>query len=622
MVIINYNGQENIKEYIESENYKFEDFIDALEKKKDPLRHQCYEKSVSHSKEMRVHVLGEKPHERLERYRPNEPKEVYEYRLSIYEPYTKADSKKALNTISKIRNNSNYIIKHTTEPNAKIPEGQTLKDYTEKNYLNGKNLIDYIFGNVLKKDMYDPNGIIVIMPKEPTRDSTKLYEPIGYFYRSDQVLYYTDEYFMILTDEKSEVNNGMSLSKNGNVYKFLTKEGIYKISHVETKGTDRIYDVERLYSIKFNEMPCFFLGGEDCSDNQYVIFESFMSGVLPYWNRAVDLSNDLDGQYVLHMYLERVEMEYECKAEGCHYDSEKGYHGIVIDGECRRCKSCGGSGLITGRSPFGVTKVRDKDLGEPGADLQFPGVEYIDKNTDIVSKVDERIESLTYQGFAAICMDFLSSIGITESGESKKQDRGEFRDFLIQISDNLFDNIIYNYYKYINLWRYGLLLSDEELNENMPVIIKPTSFDTQTIMQAKEDMGTMKESGVSNTTLSYMELRLIDKQFSNDQEARNILQAITDCDPLVGKSSEDKMLELSNGGISEIDYILSSNIKPFILRAWEEKGDEFFNLKLSEKISILNKYAEEKKKEIGESEPITLTNDNGEEDNRDSRQGD
>jgi len=613
MVIINYNGFEEIKEYVEVEDYTFSDFIEALEKKKNPLRHEGYEKAEKHAKEMRVHILGEKPTERLERYRPNEPKEVYEYRLSIYEAYTKSDSAKALNTIGKIKNNSNYSIRHTEEPSSKIPDGESLKEYTEDNYPIGRNLINYIFGNTLKKDMYDPNGIILIAPKKPTTDTTKIYEPIGYFYRSDQNLYYTDEYFMILTDDKSKVKTGSGVTHDGNVYKFITKEGIYKISNIEIIGIDKIYSVERLYQIEFGEIPVFFLKGEDCSDDQYQIYESFMSGIIPYWNRVIDLNNDLDAQYVLHMYLERAEMEYECKADGCHHDPEKGYHGITIDGECKRCKNCGGSGYITGKSPFGVTRVREKEVGAPDATpIQFPGIEYVDKNVEIVDKVDKRVRDLTSYGFAAICMDFLASIGITESGEAKKQDRGEFRDYLIQISNNLFDNIIFNFYNYINLWRYYKLLSADELKANMPVINKPNNFDTQTIMQSREEIGTMKEAGISSTTLNYMELKFINKQFANDTEVKNILQTIEACDPLSGKPSDEKMVELNNGGISEIDYILSSNIKPFILRAWEEYEDGFFDLKVSEKIEILKKYAEEKKKEIGESEPITITDGNGE----------
>lgn len=582
-----------------------------LEELDNGFRHSGYEKATEHAKEMRVHILGETPKEKLETYRPNEPKEVQEYRVKIYEPETKGFSKKVLNTISKVTKNSNYSIDHIQEPDSSIPEGETLQKYTEKEYPIYKNLLDYIFKKLFKNDMYDPNAIAVIEPLYQTNEPTELYKPVCKVYRSDQLYDYTyGEHYTILLDERSKYKQG-SAEKEGNIYKVITKDSIYRMIQTGEEAGKAIYTIEVDYEIPFNETPVFFLGGEDCSEYNYYLLESFMSGMLPYWNKCINISSDLDAQFVQHMYLERVELETECDQQGCTYSSEKGYYGLIKDdGSCTRCRRCDGTGWKNGRSPYGSTKIREKSTLDGNNNQIFPGVEYINKDTSIVKTCMEYIQYKKDEGFSSLNMDFLSTVGLSQSGIAKSTDRNEFNDFLSTISDNLFDNIIYHSYYYINQWRYYILFNGdkEKLNDNMPSINKPTTFDTANVMQIGQEISELTTAGVSKEIIGYMSKNLADKKFANDFEIKNIVQSVLDLDPLPNMSEDNKMVILGNRGTTEINYIISCNIKPFILRAWEEKGNDFFEMKLLDKIDLLKGYAKEMQKETSS---IEISDSNG-----------
>jgi len=583
-------------------------YLKAVSKKTKPLRHAHYYDNASHANEMAVHLLGTTPAELLEDYRPNEPQEVYKYRLRTYQPFTKSSAQKIINTISRIQNNSNYTVNYE-EPPSKLKEGEDIKTYLEQKFPVYGSFFKWVFSIVLEADMSDPNALCCVYPIKPTKEKTEMFEPIGHIYRSDQVVdYELDQYYTILSDEQSEFGTA---KRKGKIYIVVTKSEIIEYRQTGEKSGEPLFTKEVLYTFGFDMTPAFFLGGNFLQHSFPPVFESFISGILPFWNASIRMQSDLDAQFVTSVYLERAEIEIECDAPGCQFVESEGYHGILTtEGECQRCTRCKGEGFITGRSPYGVTRVKKEELSDKPQ--IFPGVEYITKPIDVVQLLREEIKSLIDRGFSAINMDILNKVGENQSGIAKTIDRGDFNNFLLKISDNIFDNIIHNSIKYINQWRYGLFLERSELKENLPVINKPTNFDTMTISMINQEIGELKNSGVSDETLSMLEKDLVDKKFSNDTLKRSILDSIITLDPMPNKAEDDKMTILANRGVTQEDYIISSNIKPFILRALEEKGTEFFDMKLTEKMDIMKEYASEKATSLP---PIPIVTDGGSQEN-------
>lgn len=579
-------------------------YLDLLDETKKPLRHENYYYTKDQAFEMAVHIEGLKPAELLEEYRPNEPIDIHNYRLKIWEPITKSWAKKIINVAKKIKMSGNWKTDHPKEIDTSIPEGETLEDYADNNYPQFGSIENWVFNVTLKQDFIDANALCVFMPLDVEIEETDFFQPFGKIYRSDQVYDYDDgNYYTILLDEKSLIKD----KYDGNIYLVVTKNEIIKITQVGRDGSKNVYEQETVYTHNFDDTPAFFLGGDYATNSFPFVFDSFIYDVVPFWNKAVRQESDLDAQYVQHMYLERVEIEVDCD-NNCYYDDNEGYNVVAVrDGECVMCKRCQGTGKIKGRSPHGVTQVKKDELGTENTQI-FPGVEYIDKPIDIVTKAEERVDSLITKGLATLNMEFLSQIPLTQSGEAKKVDREEVSAWLSDVSDNLFDNILYNSYYYINLWRYFMLFngSQERLEANLPTIHKPINFNIITDEIIAQQMNSFKNSGVSDETLSILESDLIDKRFSSDVDKRKILKTILELDPMPNKSEQDKMTILANRGTTQLNYIISSNMKPFVLRAISE-DEGFLSKPREEQLDILKSFGEE----LMPQQAIPLTNPDG-----------
>ena len=353
---------------------------------------------------------------------------------------------------------------------------------------------------------------------------------------------------------------------------------------------------EILYEFTFGEVPAYFLKGDYREETIPFAYDSFVAGITPPWNKALRMDSDLDAQYNQHLFLERVETEVECDAN-CVKDEETGGRVIIThvnDVEKKTgCSRCKGTGFINGRSPLGVTVVRPDAFD--GADIPFPGVTYIEKPTEIIELTEKKVDKLLSAGFAAVNMEIIDKVGENQSGVAKSIDRSELMSFLSKVSDNLFDNILGNGYKFISLWRYSVVN-----DAGFPTINKPTNFNALNEAMLVEEIKTISEAGLDTT--SY-ENDLIERRYPNDIQKQQYNKNVLSLDPMVGKTTEEKAEIKMNGGVTQIQFIVSSNIRGFILDALEEKED-FFELKRSEKQTILNALAQ---KQIVSQVPITKT---------------
>lgn len=563
------------------------DYIGAIDTNNDPLRHAHYNATVKHMKEMAVHVEGASAKDVLLTARPNEPLEIFTARMDVYEPITKAHFQKVLNVLGKIESANNYSV-NFGEVDSSIPEGETLQNYTE-NLPVYDDVLSWAFKVALKMTQSDPNGVVVWMPKEVPENDADFLKPIPIIYNSKQIMDYMDgKYFTFLVSVNEPIKIGGSIQRIGHKFKIVTDKDILIVTEVARKGNDSEYVISKFIGFDFGEPPVYFLKGDPIPGKIPVVYESFSSGILPFWNKAIRMDSDLDAQYITHSYLERVEIEVECD-NNCRPD-EKGTFVIGQGDDCRNCPRCNGTGFITGRSPYGVTRVKKETL-DPSKN-EFPGVTYIDKPTDIVRLGEEKLDKLIIQGFAALNMEIVGDVRDNKSGVAKALDRTELNAYLAKQSNNLFDNIIANAYKYINLWRYSNLVNALKLKENLPVINKPTAFDVVTPEMVQNDISGLRGAGVSDETLDILEEELIDKRFPNDALLRKTLKTIRELDPMPNKDESDKLIILNSGGTTIENYVISSNIRPFVSRAVEEDSG-FLDNPFSEKMDKMREYAQE-----------------------------
>jgi len=105
--------------------------------------------------EMAVHTRKRKPKELLLDRRPNEPKDVFEYRVKNYEPITYGSMNQAFDNINRILNKTNYSLIVNDEQVKKLIEQKKFKGST----------FDQFFQKVyLKRMIEDANGFLLWLP--------------------------------------------------------------------------------------------------------------------------------------------------------------------------------------------------------------------------------------------------------------------------------------------------------------------------------------------------------------------------------------------------------------------------------------------------------------------------
>lgn len=550
-------------------------FIDELEPN---------ETNVEQRKEMGVHLLGESPEKLLNTLRPNEHPDILKYRLETYEPITKSDGKRILNALSKVQKQSSFSVDFESQ------EENSLYSYVN-DYPAYGTLQKWVFDAALEYSLVDPNAYAVVFPIELPKTDTSFYKPIVKIFGSEMIIDEGYNYITIKLEEKNIVKIDNQI-KEYDVYLLVTEKEITKITQIK----ENEYKTEVLHKYSFDRLPAFKLGGDVVGGSYPIEYESFISGILPYWNKAVRMDSDLDASYTLHMYPERVEIEVECKAEGCSFN-DNGRHVRYIDDKEIVCHECKGSGWVTGRTPYGITQVKKEDALEQDNTI-FPGVHYIEKDTSIVKLVEEKVDKLITKGFAAINLDVLDKSGENQSGVAKVIDRDAMNSFFVKVSNNLFDNIYKNSLELISLWRYGKV---EEFD-----ITKPVNFDYTSIESITEDIKQLRESKASSGLIAQKEADLINKSFFGVKNY--ISKDIIMLDPFYGKTEEDKANMMLTSGVSKIDYIISSNIYSFVQRAYSE-NDKFNELDRIKKLEKLKEYANELKQETETTPQIEVQED-------------
>jgi len=546
----------------------------------DGNKHSYYDYTVEHAAEMSVHIKGDQPGALLNDYRPNEPAEIHDYRLRIWQPITKSSSKRAISVIQRINNSRYYSIDFPAQPDSIT---DTLETYLTTNYPRFDSLIHWLFDVALKDMLNDPNGVVDLDVPD-----NEYYQPYTFCYRSDQVIDKGENYYTILLDEKSPVKVGQVEKMEGNIYYVFTETQLIEFRQVGVKADDK-YEQTTLLTYNLSDPPVFELGGEYVSGTYPMIYESFMSGILPFWNDAVREYSDKQANFVQHVYLERVEMQVRCDARGCVPQEElQGMYGIKSGDGCKVCERCSGTGYISGRSPYGITVVKDKDWKEGQEKMEFPGVTYIDKPTEIVTLLTDDIKELIKKGFEAINMDILNEVGENQSGVAKTIDRSDLDSFLLSISNRLF-NIYSMAAYYIGYFRYSNVLQDWQ--SYLPEVNKPTNFDVLTSGMLADILQAAKQAKLNPHLIDELEKDYVNKQFGSNEKLRRKHTLYIELDPLSNVSEEDKYTRLINGGITRTDYIVSSNIKQFVNRALQEQ--DFLELERSEQLAILREYASE-----------------------------
>lgn len=563
--------------------------VDFL-KKAIQNRHPNYKKTVELANELMVHYNGMMPKDLINKRRPNEPDNVKKYREDIYVSITENPISKVLTSLQKIRRSKDWNIAYKADVPASVRSGESLEDYCEKKYPGFTSLTNWAFSDLLSQYLLDANGFVGVVLKKKQEHEIDYEEPVAEIFPSDNVIYYEENEVLIVKSKDVvpySTPSGRYTYNDGEIYYVFTKDRILRF---EQKGKNSQFEITIDYEHGIGEMPAFKMGGifKERVNND-TIFKSRISGMVPHLKEAAREYSDLQAEVVQHIHSEK----YYYTTTNCNKCRGSGKAGI--DGTCSECN---GTGLMHAISPYGQYLVKQTEAGNA---IPQPPIGYVQKDTSIVKLQDERVDKHIYKALQSVNMEFLADTPLNQSGLAKEVDKDELNNFVNSIAEDIV-RILDNIYKYICEYRYNISVSNREDRKAMlPMISVPERFDLLGADYLLTELKAAKEAGVSPIIIKNMEVEYMRKRYNANPEIADELEVAYQIDPLPAMSEEDKMAMLNNGGVREIDYIVSCNIERLVRRAFTEKED-FAKYKIKEKTALIYEYARELMKEISSKE--------------------
>lgn len=580
-----------------------------------------HDECIEIAESMKVHADGEFPEKLLRERRPNEPLLVNEYREKIWSPITKPVIVKVLSSLQKIRRSADWsIIYDGLDEFTKIADDETLEEYCENNFPYFRSVTNWVFAALLRKQIIDPNSIVVVIPLETEIPENEYLKPFPVVMGSEDVIdFMIEDYAVLRNPLGSKYTSRSGEEREGKSIYVVTTIEILRYDEINEQGD---FKLMLQFPHNLGMLPCFEVKGV-LIDQKGVefLYESRIAGALPELNEAVREYSDLQAAKVLHIYPERWEYTNTecttCKGTGVRRNPLWTHEGCghTVDINCDECHG----GYVYSSGVYSKILVKPQSIldGNP-VGIPTPPAGFVEKDVEIIKVMEESVSAHKYNALAAINFQFLEKTPMSESGISKEVDRDELNNTVNSIAEDIvycMDMI----YKIIARYRYVSQYSVEEIEEMLPLIAVPSKYDILSPNHTGEELRAAKEGKANPIIVNALEIDYASKRFNTTEEVRERIQLILELDPLPNITEEDKMTRLSNKGISQETYIISSNITEFVQRAIEEDAS-FADKKLSQQKEVMKKFAQEQLAEAKEKEKAEMVNlsmnglNNGEED--------
>lgn len=594
--------------------------IDYIEKVlKKGHKHYYYDQACNISEHIRFHFEGVKnsiyPYEKENKYfrilieqrRPNESIQVQSYRKEQYKPITKIPCSKVFTSLKKIPRSHGWKVDFSQSEKPEIVnDDNSAESYLSQYYPVFDSVENWYFDAALIEQLKDPNALILVIPFEYylTQEELKAIpkneylKPIAITIPSFSVIdYVSNSHAVILSNERWQYygSDGTTVY-DGQVYWLIEKGAFHKIYLKQ----DKTYSVvENFAALPKEQLACFRLGGN--LKEVYGVtpcYDSFVSSMLPYLDKAAVEDNDLDAAVTLHLH---PTMWY---FSGQECSSCRGSGLVIKAGKNVSCPECHGNGRVK-HSPYTDIAVKPQEAGTQP--IPTPPIGYADKPVEIVKIQSERVKEHIKDALSAINMEFLYEEPLNISGTAKSKDKEETENFILSVAASAAKNIERTIELIIEE-RYPTL-SKQEREKLEPVIMIPETFDLFTSSSLIADLKSLIEADADTNIINAIEVDYVNKKFAGRNDLRDKMILAKQLDPFSGMPTQEKADMILTGAISKEDYILSIYINTFVQRAVDEvKG--FAQLDKEKQLAILYKYVSEKMPKV--IEPIPIVNANGE----------
>lgn len=564
--------------------------------------HEAYAETVRIANKLKIHADGDTAGELISERRPGEDKEIKEYRGKIYEPITTSALSKVFIELGKIRRSSDWSIKFPEKSDAKIRKGETLQDYVEKNFPVYDSLTNWVFEELLKMYLIDPNSIIVVLPINFDKAVTDYYKPIPEVIPSENIIEFLDtEYCIVKSTQTGSYTQDKEVKHDAIIYYYIDKLKVLKVQRNGHQDSNFYFEE---FPHALNLVPAFKLPGifhKKIGKNK--VNKSRIYGMVPFLNEATREYSDLQAEVVQHIHST---MWYYSNAP-CKKCSGTGKCITKLPGADSRatttsCTDCDGVGFVE-TSPYKQNFRVTPPSNINSHAIPTPPAGYIQKDIAIVSLQAKRVKEHIYDAMGVINMEYLMQVPLSESGTAKAYDRDGANNFVHYIAEDLV-RVMDRTLLYINEWRYCQLLPNESSRkELLPAITVPEKYDLFNSQILLQQIKAAKDAGVNTVVINEMVKEYTIKYFNADPNVAKMLSAVLKLDPLVGYTIDEKISMVSSGLVQKDDAIISFYVQLFISQAVVQDSS-FLDKSTEQKHLILKAFAKKKLEEMSLAESL------------------
>ena len=538
----------------------------GVNKKERPRFNPIYIKTVDLKERIEVHTdLDNVPKGMIKRRGPYEDDNQYRYRKDNWNNITMPYFMKALGSLNRIMNPSNYSI---TFESSQTEE----QEYFNKFIPVFGSIENYFEQVVLTQKIVDPNSLMVIKPASlPIRedivdgeqvfvfDDTQKIDPVPFIYGCEKVIHYREGvYAMIEIEDKSWVRSGNVDVKEGKVFEFYDTQNIYRIKQIGVKREYTFTPPELYYPHNLGYLPCERLKGIPKKDEDLIYYQSYFIYAIPHLDNALFGYSNLDMATVTQMFPQRVEVSDSCTYSGC----DNGWIRSWDENEKEtrnHCPSCHGSGTRSKVGPMMTKQIIAPDplTATPETSITPPGLWYVAPDSEPLKFVFDKFKQDIVDAFWFVPVNVSNSdVKGTETALGKQIDREELFSFIMRISNEFYDLMGFCI-KTIGLMRYGAAFK-------MPVISPPTSFAIRSEQDLTNELIEGKKAGLPDIALRQIIRDLIAKRFSNQVNIEPIVSVVFLVDRFVTSNTIDLTAKLANGTAMKWEAVLHDSIYTII----------------------------------------------------------
>lgn len=540
--------------------------------------------------EMIVHTRGAKPVKLIGEYRPNEPQDIFDYRMDVYEPITQDAINRGIDSLYRIISESNYHI--TLSSNIADYIKQT--HFTPDSYNDTSEAMSFIslmIKYIIRVDIDDPNGALVWMPVneaggEPLANPTN--KEIGVkpvIVNSKHIYHSSKEAFGWMAKKVWLYEDSKGNEKAAPFFYLITKEDIHRIIPIREARTgdpeDRVYEgvlyqEELYYSLldtsgkPADMLPRVIFGGNTVLNEEgYYYYQSYFSGFVSWGNEAIRAFSDNQAVRVRANFPVPEEKGQKCVT--C-----KGAGVVKAPNSTANveCGTCGGFGYVPSKGPYSTYISQPPTGGESESYALKPAIQWHSPQVDILRESFTTWEKFIDKAERAINIKFPDE---AQSGVAKEIDRDKLYDMLIKFSENLFNNIIAKSLHIIEAYRVPSFARRQE-----SVVNPPNSFDIKSQKDLMEEMKELSNSSAPTPFISNVAKQLAGRIFHGDKITIKIIEVQSEYDPFFNRPFTELISYQSAGQLSK-EAIPRHNYAYQILREIaDEKKDAFLNMSFSE----------------------------------------